>query len=345
MREISPRRWRSLLERFRGQRIAVVGDVMLDRFVRGRVTRLSPEAPVPVVEVDSLQGTPHPGGAANVVANLRSLGATAIPLGVIGRDKGGRTLREQLRRLRVPLAGVVTDPARHTTVKIRISSGHLHIVRLDWEQRKPLSAKVETQLLARFQGALPSVKAVVVSDYDKGTLTDNVLKVVLNSCRARDIPAFVDLKRWRPRCFGGKLPALLVLVNERRAAEMTQQDIRDAETAWAAGWQLLEALDCRYLVMTRGSEGMMIFDSAGRGGREGAPIRDIKHRPWEVFDVTGAGDTVIATLAASMVAGATLRQATELANHAAGVVVSKPGTATCSPVELLASLGRNRASG
>ncbi|MFQ5927702.1 MAG: bifunctional heptose 7-phosphate kinase/heptose 1-phosphate adenyltransferase [Terriglobia bacterium] len=331
MAAISSHRLRRLIQGFRGRRVSVVGDVMLDRFVRGRVTRLSPEAPVPVVEVDHLDGTPHPGGAANVVANLRSLGALAIPFGVVGRDPAGRALRGQLKRIGVPVTGLVADPNRHTTVKVRISSGHLHIVRVDWEERAPLGRKVETQLLERFQRELGKVAAVVVSDYDKGTLTDNVLRVVLNSARARNIPVFVDLKRWR----AWELAATLVLVNERRAAEMTQRDIRDTESARVAGWQLLEALDCRHLVMTRGSEGMMIFDR--KAARDGAPM---KHRPWEVFDVTGAGDTVIAALTLSLVAGATLWEAAEVANHAAGVVVSKPGTAACSPAELLASLRR-----
>jgi rfaE bifunctional protein kinase chain/domain len=206
---------------------------------------------------------------------------------------------------------------------------------VDWEQRTPLSKAAQTKLLERFQRVLGRVAAVVASDYDKGTLTDHVLKVILNSCRARGIPVFVDLKRWR----AWEIPATLVLVNERRAAEMTHKDVRNRETAHAAGRQLLEALDCEYLVMTRGPEGMMLFDR--REVQDGAPIRDVKSRPWEVFDVTGAGDTVLATLALGFVAGATLAEAAELATHAAGVVVSKPGTATCSPNDLLESLRRN----
>ncbi len=332
---VSHRRLRQLIGRFRGKKLAVVGDVMLDRFLRGRVTRLSPEAPVPVVEVDDLEGSPHPGGAANVVANLAALGATPTLFGVIGRDAAGRALEEELRRQRVPTSGLIADPTRHTTVKVRISSGHLHIARVDWEQRTPLSKAAQTKLLERFQRVLGRVGAVVVSDYDKGTLTDHVLKVILNSCRARGIPVFVDLKRWR----AWEIPATLVLVNERRAAEMTHRDVRNRETAHAAGHQLLEALDCEYLVMTRGPEGMMLFDR--REVQDGAPIRDVKSRPWEVFDVTGAGDTVLATLALGFVAGATLAEAAELATHAAGVVVSKPGTATCSPNDLLESLRRN----
>lgn len=334
MTAVSERRLRHLVERFRRQRVAVVGDIMLDRFVRGRVTRLSPEAPVPVVEVDSLEGTPHPGGAANVVANLRALGALAIPFGVIGRDEAGRALCDELRRLRVPVAGLIADSRRHTIVKIRISShDHHHIARVDWEQREPLRAPIETRLLRRFQRALKRVDAVVVSDYDKGTLTDNVLKVVLHSCRLRKIPVFVDLKRWR----SSKLEATLVLVNEGRASEMMHQDIRDQETARATGWRLLEALGCENLVMTRGSAGMMLLDHKGGSGY-GAAVRDVR----EVFDVTGAGDTVLATLTLSFLAGASLQEAAELANHAAGVVVGKSGTEVCTPRELLASLNQRR---
>jgi len=337
MPRVSHRRLRQLVGRFRGKKLAVVGDVMLDRFVRGHATRLSPEAPVPIVEVKDFAGELHPGGAANVAVNLSALGSAATVFGVVGQDSAGQELQASLKRLGIPTRGLIADPLRPTTEKLRITSGHLHIARVDREQRDPLRKSVQTELLERLQRALPRVAAVVISDYDKGTLTDHLLKVILNSCRARGIPVFVDLKRWR----AWEIPATLVLVNERRAVEMTHKDIRDRETAHAVGRQLLEALECEYLVMTRGPAGMMLFDrrevQAGAPD-SGAPIRDVKSRPWEVFDVTGAGDTVLATLALSFVAGATLPEAAELATHAAGVVVSKPGTATCSPNDLLESL-------
>lgn len=335
MKRASRQRWDRLVRRFRGQRVAVIGDVMLDRFVRGRASRLSPEAPVPVIEVDSLDGTPHPGGAANVAANLCSLGARPVLLGVVGRDEAARALAGELKRLGVRETELLADPSRPTTVKVRIASGQWQIVRVDREQRTPLRRAVEKKLLARLARVLPQVRAVVVSDYDKGLLTDTVLEAILRSSRARKLPTFVDLKRWREL----ELPATLILVNERRAAEMTHREIRDAASARAVGQQLRERLGCHYLVMTRGGQGMMIVD------RELAPVRDVESRPWEIFDVTGAGDTVLATLALAFLAGADPEEAAELSNHAAGIVVSKRGTATCTPAELLASLRQADAEG
>jgi len=332
---VSGHRLRKLVTRFRGQRLGVVGDLMLDRFIRGLVSRISPEAPVPVVEVTPDAGSEavHPGGAANVVVNLVALRAAAIPFGVIGRDEAGAALVRELVRLGASPAGVVRDPARVTTVKMRIIAGHQHVVRADWEQRRPLGGSLERRLLEHFQRSLPRLRGVILSDYDKGTLTENVLKVVLRSCAARRVPVFVDLKRWRPI----KFSQALVLVNQRRAAEMTNRDIYDEASARAAGKLLLEGLGCAQLVITRGPEGMMLFDRQAAAGR-GLTIRAIKTKPTEVFDVTGAGDTVIATLALAMVVGGSPQEAAALANHAAGVVVGKLGTATCSPAELLASL-------
>lgn len=341
MTSTSIRRLRNLVARFRGQWLGVVGDLMLDRYIRGTVSRISPEAPVAVVEVAPAaeSETLHPGGAANVVANLVALSAAAIPFGVIGRDEAGACLERELTRVGVPATGLVRDAARTTTLKMRIIAGHQHVVRADWEQRRPLGRSVERRLLERFQHHLPRLRGVILSDYDKGTLTENVLKVVLSSCAARRVPVFVDLKRWRPIRFS---PALVV-VNQRRAAEMTNQDIYDERSARAAGQLLREALGCAHLVITRGPEGMMLFDRQKAGGG-GFAIRAIKTKPSEVFDVTGAGDTVIAVLALAFLAGASPQEAAELANHAAGIVVGKLGTATCSRAELLASLRQHAGS-
>src|SRR5574341_1015090 len=216
----SPARLRSLVRRFRGRRLAVVGDLMLDRFIRGRVARISPEAPVPVVEVNQPE-TQHLGGAGNVAANLAALGARATVFGVVGRDEAGRALLRELSRNLIGAAGIVTDSARPTTVKMRIIAEHHHVVRADWEKAAPLSAVLEQRLLAAFEQLAPRLEGVVLSDYDKGVVTEGLTTELLRICRKRRLPVFVDLKVDRPMEAG----VTLVLVNQRRAEEISGRTI------------------------------------------------------------------------------------------------------------------------
>ncbi|HXE75866.1 MAG TPA: PfkB family carbohydrate kinase [Candidatus Xenobia bacterium] len=321
-------RLRSLVRRFRGRRLAVVGDLMLDRFIRGRVARISPEAPVPVVEVNQPE-TQHLGGAGNVAANLAALGARPVAFGVVGRDEAGRALVRELSRRRIGAAGVVTDSARPTTVKTRIIAEHQHVVRADWEKAAPLPAAHERRLLAAFSRWARRLDGVILSDYDKGVLTESLLGGLLRVCREHKLPVFVDLKVPRPLA----ADVALVLVNQRRAEEISARPIQSERSLQRVGRELMARFPCSTLVITRGAQGMVVLER-GRSLRVAA----VRTRPWEVFDVTGAGDTVMATLALATVAGASAQEAAALANAAAGVVVGKLGTAVVTPQELLDGL-------
>lgn len=329
----SPARLRALVRRLRGQRIGVVGDLMLDRFIRGSVRRISPEAPVPVVEVNEPE-TVHLGGAGNVVANLAALGARPAVFGVVGSDAAGQAIRQELSRLRVTQSGLLRDTRRPTTVKTRIIADHQHVVRADWEQTGALEPALERRLLEAFHRQAGRLEGVILSDYDKGVLTDSLVRELLAECAARHLPVFVDLKRRALRLEPG---VTLVLVNQRRAEQLAQRPIENDKSLELVGRHLMARFPCSHLVITRGAQGMVVFEK-GDAHRFAA----VRTRPWEVFDVTGAGDTVIATLSLALVAGAAPREAAALANMAAGIVVGKLGTAVCTPAELLASLKTNR---
>jgi len=328
----SEKRLRALVRRFRGRRIAVVGDLMLDRFIRGRVSRISPEAPVPVVEVNQPE-TVHLGGAGNVVANLAALGARPVVFGVAGADAAARALRSELRRLGAAQSGLLRVPGRPTTVKTRIIADHQHVVRADWEVSTPLAAGIERRLLAALGRQARRLHGVVLSDYDKGVISDALLTGLLEICAARRLPVFLDLKKARRL----ERPLRLVLVNQRRAEEISGFALDSEKSLELVGRHLMARFPCSTLIITRGAKGMVVFE------RDGAhKFAAVRTRPWEVFDVTGAGDTVISTLTLALVSGATPQEAAALANSAAGVVVGKLGTAVCTPRELLEALARDR---
>lgn len=331
MTSSSTARLRALIRRFRGRRIGVVGDLMLDRFIRGSVRRISPEAPVPVVEVNQPE-TLHLGGAGNVVANLAALGARPAVFGVVGGDAAGQAIRRELSHLGVAQSGLLRVPRRPTTVKTRIIADHQHVVRADWEHTNPLEPALERRLLAAFRRQAARLEGVILSDYDKGVLTDSLVGELLAECAARGVPVFVDLKRRALRLEPG---VALVLVNQRRAEQLTRRAIQNDKSLELVGRHLLARFPCSHLIITRGAQGMVVFEKGD--AHRFAPVHT---RPWEVFDVTGAGDTVMAALTLALVSGAAPREAAELANTAAGVVVGKLGTAVCTPAELLASLPR-----
>jgi len=325
----SPKKLQSLVRRFRRRRVAVVGDYMLDRFIRGSVTRVSPEAPVPVVQVNQPESA-HLGGAGNVVANLAALGARPAAFGVAGKDEAGAAVRRELRRLRAEASGLLAASGRPTTQKTRIIAEHQHVVRADWEATGPLGAALEAQLLRRLRAAAPQLDAVVLSDYDKGVLSETLLAEVLALSRQRRLPVFIDLKVPRELDPGVRL----VLLNQRRAEELAGRRITDEKSLDLVGRHLMARFPCQTLVITRGAQGMAVRE------KDTEHFEAVRTRPWEVFDVTGAGDTVLATLTLALVAGASPREAATLANIAAGVVVGKLGTAACAARELLEHLER-----
>lgn len=317
-----------ILGQLRGRRVLVAGDVMLDEFLWGSVSRISPEAPVPVVKVT--RQSFHLGGAGNVACNVRALGGEAVVVGVVGGDAAGERIRAALAEAGVEDALAVAGGDRPTTVKTRIIAHHQQVVRADRELAEDVPPRIEDALIARLRAALPSCAAVVLSDYEKGVVTRGLMRSLLPLARRHGIPVLVDPKVAH---FGLYRKVTVVTPNQLEAEQATGRAIRDEQDLRGVGSRLLRMLGCDAVLVTRGEHGMALFP------REGKPSL-IPTAAREVFDVTGAGDTVIATLALGLSAGAPLAQAAALANHAAGVVVGKVGTATASPGEVLAALER-----
>jgi rfaE bifunctional protein kinase chain/domain len=326
---VDPRRAADLIARFAGQPILVVGDVMLDRFIVGRVTRISPEAPVPVVQFESEYV--RLGGAANVANNIASLGGRPTLVGVVGKDAAGERLRTELSAAHVGVDGIVQDASRPTTEKVRIvTERNQQVARVDYERDTDVSADIERALVDRVRQLAAAANTLLVSDYLKGTITRPVIEALLRSATAsaeRPTPLIVDPKIPHLACYAG---ASLITPNHHEAEIATHCRIRSNDDAREAARAFRTRAQCDAVLITRGEHGMWLSDSHTEGAI-GAVTR-------EVADVTGAGDTVVATLALALAAGATLAEAAVLANHAAGIVVGKFGPATVSAEELRASL-------
>ena len=314
-----------LIAHFDGVPVLVIGDVMLDRFIVGRVTRISPEAPVPVVHFQSEHV--RLGGAANVANNLAALGARASLVGIVGADAAADRLRQQLTAAGVEVAGLVADPSRPTTEKVRVvTQRNQQVARIDYEMDADADGGALAAIVDRVRRMAGDAKAVLISDYLKGAITRPVVEAAL-AARASHAPLIVDPKIPHLACYAG---ASLVTPNHHVAEIATHLRIRTDEDAREAAHAFRRAARCGAVLITRGEHGMWLSDAAADGS-----IPSIAR---EVSDVTGAGDTVVATLALAMAAGASLPEAAVLANHAAGIVVGKFGPATVTPRELLESL-------
>jgi D-beta-D-heptose 7-phosphate kinase/D-beta-D-heptose 1-phosphate adenosyltransferase len=335
-----------IVQRMRGRRVGVVGDLMLDRYLWGTATRLSPEAAVPVV--DFADESECLGGAGNVAANLRALGARVACFGVIGDDQAGRSVRQCFRVLGLDEQHAVSDRSRVTTVKTRIIARHQQVVRVDRERLAPLDQKIEEALVRQILKTLAKLDALVVSDYDKGVVTDSLAERILTVCHQRGIPALVKPKTSRLFSYRG---AAVIVCNAKEAGFFVTRTLSDERSIEEAGRALLAHFGCSAVVITLGEKGLSVMEeSAARQfhvpatsfeityARVGLPGIEHGATGRQVFDVTGAGDTVLSTLALAAAAGASLHDAARLANLAAGVVVGKLGTATVSPRELLAAV-------
>lgn len=298
---------------------------MIDQFVWGEVTRISPEAPVPIVRQS--RESSCLGGAGNVARNLTALGAQALLVGLRGDDRDGEHLERMLREGGLSTDGLVAVTGRPTTVKTRIIARHQQVVRVDRESDAPPLPAVDRELERRTLSLLDRVQALIISDYDKGAISRGLLEGILPEAARRSLPVVIDPKI---RLFPHYRPATVVTPNAREAMEAAGHPARAGEDLEAIGRRLLETLGSPYLLLTLGERGMLLQ-------RRGGPSLTIPAAAREVFDVTGAGDTVVATLALALVAGATMEEAAVLANRAAGIVVGKLGTATVSRQELLAA--------
>lgn len=326
MNQLTKQRAGDIVRAMRDRKVVILGDVMLDEFVWGDVTRISPEAPVPVVDIR--RESVHLGGAANVLANVVSLGARACVIGVVGNDSAGGRLRASLKAAS-PLQHddyLVVDENRPSTTKTRIIAHSQLVVRADREERTPVNGKTEQHLIECLQRAMADADAFVVSDYDKGVVTPRILEQILPAAYAR-VPVLVDPKI---RNFAAYRPASLITPNHHEALRMTNLEADSDDGLHQAARVIREKLACDAVLITRGDRGIMLLEG------DNDPVF-VETAAREVYDVTGAGDTVIATLASALAAGATTLEAANLANHAAGIVVGKVGTATVSADELLAT--------
>lgn len=351
-----------LLPRFRQLRVGVLGDVMLDRYVWGEATRLSPEAAVPVVNYVSQRDLP--GGAGNVAANLAALGAKVKLFGVIGgiegkassrgkaknasADEAGSSLRACLKEADVDDRGILSDASRVTTLKTRIIARRHQIVRIDRERRDPLPQPTEEKLFRALVSQLKDLNGLVLSDYDKGLLGDELTDRVLHAAHQVKVPVFVKPKSSRRRAYNG---ARVVVCNSKEAADYMGHTLPDEKSVIEAGRALLGHFGAAAVVITRGGQGMGIFQEASPHhlhipatsfevtyARVGQPGIERGETGRQVFDVTGAGDTVLSVLALAITAGVNLPDAARLASVAASVVVGKLGTATVAGKELAAAL-------
>jgi rfaE bifunctional protein kinase chain/domain len=311
MIDFSRERLEVLFENFAHQRLVIVGDLMLDHYVWGKVTRVSPEAPVPVVEVQS--ESHRFGGAANVAYNVISLGAEAIPVGVIGQDAAGERLKSLFEEKAMSTGGLISVAGRPTTTKTRVIAHDQHVVRTDWEIKDPISSEIENRILEFLDSILSDVDGIIFEDYNKGLLTQHLIHQIVRM--AGDRPTFVDPKYHH---FFDYQNVTLFKPNRKEAEDRLGISLKTPSERQRAGAELLKRLDCRAVMITLGEEGLMLFESGSEGVQ--VPTRAVK-----VHDVSGAGDTVIATMAVSMTAGATLQEAATLANHAAGIVVGEVG--------------------
>jgi D-beta-D-heptose 7-phosphate kinase/D-beta-D-heptose 1-phosphate adenosyltransferase len=322
---LSADRGRAIASSLSGAHILVIGDAMLDKFIAGRVTRISPEAPVPVVMFD--HESHRIGGAANVAHNITALGGRATLVAVAGQDDGATMLTAACREAGISPA-LVGDAARPTTTKVRIvTERNQQVARVDYEMDGELAEDVEQRVVAALQRHASDAAAIVVSDYLKGCVTARVMQAAVHAAAEHGIPVLVDPKIPHIDYYRG---ATVITPNHHEAEIAANMRVRTDEDARAAARVFKERAACGAVLMTRGDQGMWLLGSEVEGSLPAAAR--------EVADVTGAGDTVIATLALALASGATLAEAARLANEAAGIAVAKFGPSVVSPAELIRAL-------
>jgi rfaE bifunctional protein kinase chain/domain len=310
------------MDKFPEARILVVGDIIMDEYIWGNVSRISPEAPVPVVDVQDQ--TKMLGGAANVLNNIISLGGRAILCGVIGNDPTGREILERLKTTGSATRGIVVEQKRPTSIKTRIIAHNQQVVRFDRESRKGIEDESRDKLLRIVEEHRGEIDAVLVADYGKGVVSEALMKSLRGLLTDMSIPLAVDPKTGNFECYRG---VDVITPNHYEAGAFSRIEIMDEDTLIRAGRQMLDELDCGTVLVTQGKDGMTLFEKNG----------EISHIPTvakKVFDVTGAGDTVISTFCLGLASGMDMKSAAVISNFAAGIVVGEVGTTTVKVDEL-----------
>ncbi len=319
MMNVSFKKLNSLKNNFTGKRVAVIGDLMLDCYFWGGVSRVSPEAPVPIVDVD--EEFFRLGGAMNVAYNILKLGGTPFPIGVIGNDNEGKIIRKLMKDSRITDKGIVIDQKRPTTAKTRVIADKQHIVRIDKEKTTAISPSTEMKILGLLKKELKKLDAIILQDYNKGVLTDNLIKQIIKLAVSANIIVTVDPKFMN---FFSYKNVTVFKPNRKETEDVFGIRIKTEEDILKAGFRLLEQLNCKYVLLTLGEKGIALFE-------KGKPVRRVPTIARKVSDVSGAGDTVISTLTMALSAGAEIFDAAYLANYAGGLVCQEIGIV---PIEL-----------
>lgn len=313
---------KKVINNFCKKRILVLGDLMMDHWVWGKVNRISPEAPVPIVEVDSYSYTP--GGAANVVNNLCSLGAKVSLIGIVGKDFIGKKLKRDLKTQGVDVKGIFYDSNRPTTLKTRIIAHSQQVVRADYEKKERLSKEIIKTLIHHIDGDLKNYDALLISDYNKGVINADLLSEVLNLSRQYALKVIAGPKPENLKYFTG---INLITLNQKEASLAVGFELKKEKDLIQAGEKILRDLNLEGILITRGESGMSLFERDGK-------VYHVPALASEVYDVSGAGDTALSVLTLALISGASFYQATLLSNQAAAIVVKKVGTAVVTAKEL-----------
>lgn len=315
-----------LLTTLRSKTIAVVGDVMIDRYIWGTVNRVSPEAPVPVVEVESESS--RLGGAANVANNITALGAKAFLVGVVGNDRSGEEFRSILEKQGTSAEGIVTDASRPTTVKTRVIAHHQHVVRIDSEEKKDVAADVQERIYAVLEQRIGSLDAIIIEDYNKGVVVRSLIRRIIDLANKHKKIVTIDPKFHN---FFEYTDVTVFKPNKKETEEALGTKLRTDEDVIAAGKNLLTKLNAENILLTRSEKGMSLFEKNGA-------VTHIPTKARKVADVSGAGDTVIATLTVMMASGANFTESSILANYAGGIVCGEVGIIPIEPAVLRAAV-------
>ena len=316
-------KFKKIIARFPKAKVLIVGDLILDEFLWGNVSRISPEAPVPVVHVRSESFMP--GGAANVANNIHALGGKAYLAGVVGMDERGSILRQELDKRGVGVEGIVIDGERPTTLKTRVIAHHQQVVRIDKEKIEPLSAGIVDQIIDYIKEMIGQIDAIIIEDYGKGVVTPRLLQEILRLARRHKKIVTVDPKEEHFHYYKG---VTAITPNHHEAAQAAGVKVKDVDSIAKVGKALLNKLKCEAVLLTLGENGMQLFEKQGR-------ITHIPTVAQDVFDVSGAGDTVIGTFTLALATGANMQEAAKVSNFAAGIVVGKVGIGVVTQEELL----------